>query len=258
MPRKYFITFFLGALLLQSLRLPLPAAPPPQILQGANVVTSCPDGCKLVQAITGISTKEDTNGVSVTFGWTLAQLPAEFNLVGVTVSARLVLKDNKIVESDKQSVAGTATNTTVIVRGRILNRNINLSDVKTGTVSVTANALTKTIPSITATSKEIIGNDGAEVNMLVKWTAPPLTTPCLAERTVSIRASAENAGGIKFDGSTTTKLSAGSATIRLRGVGLRRKEMKNLQASIQTDTVALSCGITKSFQAFGGAQGSNP
>lgn len=258
-PRKISKTFFLCLLVLQSLMLPLPAAPAAQILQaGASVVTSCPSGCKLVQNITAVTTREDANGVSVTFGWTLAQIPAEFNLLGLAVSAKLVLKDNKIVESDKQNVAATATTATLTVRGKILNRNINLSDVKTGTVTVIANAITKTNPTITVTAKEIVGNDGAEVNMLVKWTPPSITTPCLAERTVGISASAVNAGGIKFDGGTTANLSSGSATVRLHGLGLRRNEMKNLQASIGTNSVALACGITKTFQAFGGAQGSTP
>ena len=229
----------------------------PQILGTAEITGSCPANCKLVQSINNIITAEDSNGVRVSFSWTTAQLPAGMNMVGFTVSAKLVLKDNKAVESGEQSVGANASSATVLVRGKFLNRNINRSDVKAGSAIVKANAITTSNPTVNVTSKEIVGNDGAEVNMLVKWTAPSVASPCLAERTVSINASAQNAGGIKFEGGTAAKLTANSATVRLRGLGLRRKEMKNLQASVQMAGVALSCGLAKSIQSFSGA-GGNP
>lgn len=218
---------------------------------------SCPTGCKLVQNITNVTTAEDSNGVRVSFNWTLASVPAGVSLLGFNVSAKLVLKNNNTVESGEVNVGANATSATVVVRGRILNRNINLSDVKSGSVLVKANAKSTSNPTVSVTSKEIVGNDGAEVNMLVKWTAPAVA-PCLSDRAVVVSASAENAGGIKFDGSASAKLTANSATVRLRGPGLRRKEMKNLKASITASPAFIACGTTKSIQSFGGAQGSNP
>ncbi len=251
------LMFLMCAMLLHS----TPSAPGPlaQVLGGTVAVTgTCPSGCQLVQNITTVTTAEDSNGVRVSFNWTLASLPPGVNLVGFNVSARLVLKNNNTVESGEVNVGANATSAAVVVRGRILNRNINLSDVKAGSVIVKANATSSSNPTVNVTSKEIVGNDGAEVNMLVKWTAPPAGSPCLADRGVSISASAENAGGIKFTGVGGAKLTANSATIRLHGVGIRRKEMKNLQASITAGTVFITCGLTKSLQSFGGAQGSNP
>ena len=256
MPAQTFrLTFLLCALLLHSTPYAtMPPAPAPQLLQpGAEIAGTCPSGCKLVQNITTITTAEDSNGVRVSFNWTPGQVPAGVNMVGFTVSAKLVLKDNKTVESDPVNVGANASSATVLVKGATL----NLPDVKAGSAIVKASALTASNPTVNVTSKEIVGNDGAEVNMLVKWIAPPLASPCLAERTVSINASAQNAGGIKFEGGTTAKLTANSATVRLKGLGLRRKEMKNLQASVQMAGVALSCGLAKSIQSFSGA-GGNP
>ena len=39
---------------------------------------------------------------------------------------------------------------------------------------------------------------------------------------------------------------------------LRRKEMKNLQASLATSPFVITCGITKCIRAIGGVQGGNP
>ena len=251
------LTLLLTAMLLHST--PYATRPLAQVLGGTVEITgNCPSGCKLVQAITTVTTAEDSNGVRVNSNWTLAPLPAGVTMSHFTVSARLVLKDNKTVESDEVVFAANVTTAAVVVHGKILNRNIKLSDVKAGSVIVKANAKSTSNPTVNVTSKEIVGNDGAEVNMLVKWTAPPVGSPCLADRGVSISASAENAGGIKFTGVGGAKLTANSATIRLHGVGIRRKEMKNLQASITAGTVLTTCGLTKSIQSFGGAQGSNP
>lgn len=255
-PQILRVTILLGALLWHST--PFATHATPQLLGNVEIIGSCPSNCKLVQSITNVTTAEDSNGVRVSFNWTALQLPAELKMVGFNVAAKLVLKDNKIVESGEVNVGATATSATVTVRGRILNRNINLSDVKSGTVTVKANATTTSNPTVNVTSKEILGNDGAEVNMLVKWTAPPAGSPCLTARTVLVSASAENAGGIKFDGSTSVKLSVNSATVRLKGVGIRRKEMKNLRASLSVSPVFLTCGLAQSIQSFGGGTGSNP
>ncbi len=238
---------------------PYATRPSAQVLGGPVEITgTCPSGCKLVQAITTVTTAEDSNGVRVSFNWTLVSLPPGVNMVGFNASAKLVLKNNNTVESGEVNVGANATSAAVVVRGKILNRNINLSDVKAGSVIVKANAKSTSNPTVNVTSKEIVGNDGAEVNMLVKWTAPAAGSPCLADRAATITASAENAGGIKFDGTVGAKLAANNATVRLRGPGLRRKEMKNLKASIATNPVFLICGTTKSIQSFGGAQGSKP
>lgn len=248
----------IGVLLLHSTPFAIRPTASTQVLGGAEIVGTCPSGCKLVTDITNIRTEESVEGVRVSINWATAQLPADIKLLSFNVSAKLVLKDNKTVESDPVNVTAPAGFTVVLVRGRIFNRNINLSDIKSGSATVKASAMTTSNPTVNVTSKEIVGNDGAEVNMLVKWTAPPAGSPCLAERMVNVSASAENAGGIKFEGSTSVKLSANSATVRLRGVGLRRKEMKNLKANLNVLAVVLTCGRAKSIQSFGNGTGSNP
>lgn len=250
--------FFLGAVLLHSAPHTLLTATTPTQIGGVEIVGTCPANCQLVQNITDITTNNDNNGVRVTFRWTAAQLPVGMQMVGFKLAAQLVLKNGNIVNAPEQNVGATANNASVVLRGTIGNRNINVSDVKSGSVKVLANALTNNNPTIPVAAKEIVGNDGAQVNMRVRWTPPPAGSPCLAERTVNVFASAENAGGIKFDGSEIVRLSAGSVIVRLRGVGLRRKEMKNLQAQIQTNAVALTCGLSKPIQAASGGTGSNP
>ena len=254
-----YLSLFFGALLLLNLpSTTLPARMSAQLFGGAQVVGTCPANCKLVQDITSIRTEESVEGVRVSVNWATAPLPAETQLVGFTVSVKLVLKDNKTADSGEVNIGGIAGSATVLVRGRIFNRNINLSDVKSGSALVKANVLTTNNPTVNVTSKEIIGNDGAEVNMRVRWTPPPIASPCLAERTVRVVASAQNASGIKFEGVESARLSAGSALVRLRGAGLRRNDLKNLQASLSVSTAALTCGLSKSMQSFGGATGSNP
>ncbi len=251
------LTLLLCAMLLHSTPYATLPTAPTQLLGTVEITATCPSGCKLVQNITTVTTAEDSNGVRVNLNWTLAPLPAGVTMSHFTVSAKLTLKNNNTIDSGDVVFAANVTTAAVVVRGKILNRNINLSDVKAGSVIVKANAKSTSNPTVNVTSKEIVGNDGAEVNMLVKWTAPAAGS-CLADRSATISASAENAGGIKFDGVTTAKLTANSATVRLRGPGIRRKELKNLKASIGTSPVFITCGTTKSIQAFGGAQGSNP
>ena len=257
-PQTLRFTLLLCAMLLHSTPYATLPTAPTQLLGTVEVTATCPSGCKLVQNITTVTTAEDSNGVRVNLNWTLASLPAGVTMSHFTVSAKLTLKNNNTVDSGDVVFAANVTTAAVVVRGKILNRNINLSDVKAGSVIVKANAKSTSNPTVNVTSKEIVGNDGTEVNMLVKWTTPAVGSPCLAERTVLVSASAENAGGIKFDGTSNVKLSANSATVRLKGVGIRRKEMKNLKASLSVSPVFLTCGLTKSIQSFGGAQGSNP
>ena len=257
-PQTLRFTLLLCAMLLHSTPYATLPTAPTQLLGTVEVTATCPSGCKLVQNITTVTTAEDSNGVRVNLNWTLAPLPAGVTMSHFTVSAKLTLKNNNTVDSGDVVFAANVTTAAVVVRGKILNRNINLSDVKAGSVIVKANAKSTSNPTVNVTSKEIVGNDGVEVNMLVKWTAPPAGPPCLADRGVTISASAENAGGIKFTGVGGAKLTANSATVRLNGVGLRRKEMKNLQASITAGTVLITCGLTKSIQSFGSGAGSNP
>ena len=251
------LTLLLGAVLLHGTPVTTLPAPLPAQIGTAQIIGSCPTNCKLLQSIS-VSTAEDGNGIRVGVDWTTSSLPAGIEMTGFNVSVKLVLKDNKTIDSSEQNHGANARSALVIVQGPATNRNINLSDVKSGTVTVKANAMTTSNPTINVTSKEIAGNDGAEVNMLVKWAALPAGSPCLADRTALVSASAENAGGIRFDGSVSARLSANSATVRLRGAGLRRKEMKNLQARLNVSPVFLTCGISKSIQSFGNGTGSNP
>ena len=251
------LAFLLCALTLQHFAPTALTATTPQVLGSAEVTGTCPANCQLVQSV-NVSPAEDGNGIRVGVDWTTAALPTGVNLVSFTLSVKLVLKDNKTVDSGERRANPNERSALFVLQGPGTNRNINLADVKSGTAVVKASAMTASNPTVNVTSKEITGDDGAQVNMRVRWTPPPANSPCLAERTVLVAASAENAGGIKFDGSEMVRLSAGSAIVRLRGVGLRRKDMKNLQANLNVGPVFLSCSQAKSFQSFGGATGSNP
>lgn len=251
------LTLLLGAMLLHGTPAATLTASPSAQLGTVQLASSCPANCKLIQSVS-VSTAEDGNGIRVGVDWTTSSLPAELEMVEFNVSVKLVMKDNKTIESNVINHGATARSALVIVQGPTTNRNINLSDFKSGTAIVKASAKTLSNPTVNVTSKEIVGDDGAEVNMRVRWTPPTINTPCLAERTVLVNGSAENAGGIRFEGSVIdARLSAGSATVRLRGLGIRRKEMKNLQASVKMNTGVVICGTTKSFQSFSGT-GSNP
>ncbi|MBL8208048.1 MAG: hypothetical protein JNM09_27695 [Blastocatellia bacterium] len=254
--RRSGLTFFLCLLLLPSTPFALRPTASTQVFGGAEISGSCPSGCKLVQNIT-VAPAEDSNGIRIGINWTTSSLPSQVKMVGFNVSVKLVLKDNKTIDSGEQNHGANASSALVIVQGPATNRNINLSDVKSGTVTVKANAKTTSNPTVNVTSKEIIADDGVQVNMRVRWTPPAVNSPCLAERKVGIIASAENAGGIKFEGSGGAQLSAGTAVVQLKGVGIRRKEMKNLQASLDAKPALLTCGTTKPIQSFGGT-GSNP
>lgn len=251
------LTFLLGAVLWHSTLHAMMNAATAQIGGPAQVVGTCPANCKLIQSINNVATAEDNNGIRVNFEWATATLPAELKMVGFTVSVKLVLKNDKTVESDERNTGPNERSALFIVQGPVTNRNINLSDVKAGSVTVKANAITTNTPTVNVTSKEILGDDGAEVNMRVRWTPPAVSSPCLAERMVNVSGSAENAGGIRFEGGEIVRLSAGTAVIRLRGVGIRRKDMKNLQANLTVTSVALSCALAKPLTAFGSGTGSN-
>lgn len=251
------LTFLLGAMLWHGTpATTLTAASSPQIFDTVEIIGVCPTNCKLIQSVS-VSTAEDGNGIRVGVDWTTSALPAGVEMVGFNVSVKLVLKDNKTIESNVQNHGPTVRQALLIVQGPATNRNINLSDIKSGTAIVKANAKTTSNPTVNITSKEIVADDGVQVNMRVRWTPPTVNSPCFAERSGLIRASAENAGSIKFEGFGGAQLSAGTAVVQLKGVGIRRKEMKNLQASLEAKPVFLTCGTTKSFQSFGGT-GSNP
>lgn len=253
------LTLLLGAILLHGTPAATLTASSAAQIGVAEITGVCPANCKLIQSVS-VSTAEDGNGIRVGVEWTTSPLPTGVEMVGFNVSVKLVLKDNKTIESNVQNHGPTVRQALLIVQGPATNRNINLSDIKSGTAIVKANAKTPSgnAQSLTATSKEIIGDDGAEVNMRVRWTPPaPASSPCFAERTVVVRASAENAGGIKFEGTAAPRLSAGTVLVRLRGFGIRRQELKNLHASLEVSPVFLTCGSAKLFQSFSGT-GSNP
>lgn len=229
---------------------PYATRPATTALGQPEIAGTCASACKLVQSISGITTEEDPNGVCVRFNWTVAQLSANTKIIGYTTTVILLLKNEKTVDAT-QNVGANTTAANVVVSGTIPNRNINLPDVKRIAVQLKANAVFTPNPTVTVTSKEIVGDDGAEVNMRVKWTPPTQPAPCQAETFGVIAASAENAGGVKFQGTQEARLGDGSAIVRLRGLGIRRKEMKNLQAEITPKNVPLTCTAAKS--ASGGA-----